>query len=320
MVKYMKSNKKKKIKTFFRILRNWLIILLIFILGLCYVFRNQIIDYYNKCKSKKDISAQLTELTNGDNPDKLLQVHFIDVGQGDATLITYDGYAMLIDAGDNTQGTAIQKYLLDNNIDKLDYVIGTHPDADHIGGLDVIIYKFNCEHIIMPNISKDTKSYQDVILAIEKRNYELLYPVSGSEFYMGEVKFTILSPKEEEYEDINDYSVVLKMEYGDISFIFAGDAGYMAMEDILDREYNLDCDVYKVAHHGSADSYNVAFLDEMSPLYMVISCGVDNDYNHPHKEIVEYIDNNNIDFYRTDEQGNIVFYTDGAKIACITEK
>ena len=116
-----------------------IISLLCFVVAIGLMFHRQILEAYNKFKKDKDISAELTELNNGENPEKLLQVHFIDVGQGDATLITYDGHAILIDGGDNSKGTAIQKYLMDNGIEKLDYVIGTHPDADHIGGLDVII-------------------------------------------------------------------------------------------------------------------------------------------------------------------------------------
>lgn len=297
-----------------------IISLLCFVVAIGLMFHRQILEAYNKFKKDKDISAELTELNNGENPEKLLQVHFIDVGQGDATLITYDGHAMLIDGGDNSKGTAIQKYLMDNGIEKLDYVIGTHPDADHIGGLDVIIYKFNCDNIIMPDVGKDTKSYEDLIMSIEEKDYEIINPKEDMKLYMGDVEFTVLSPnKDKTYEDINDYSIVLRMEYKDISFIFAGDAGKLVMEDILTKDVELDCDVYKVAHHGSADSYCEDFYNKMSPAYMIISCGKDNDYNHPHKEIMDYIDKNNIITYRTDQNGDIVAYTDGEKIAWITE-
>ena len=320
----MKSNNAKKkinkpgpIRKILNLFGGIFFVLVIFYI----VFHKDISEAIERYKERKNLSATLMELKDGDNPDKLLQVHYIDVGQGDATLITYDGHSMLIDGGDNTKGTYIQKYLMDLDINSLDYVIGTHPDADHIGGLDVIIYKFDCEHIIMPNVSKDTKSYTDVICSIEEKGYTIEEPISGEEFYLGDVRCTILAPlSDKQYDDVNDSSIVIKMEYKDVSFIFAGDVGTLPMDDIIYSGVDLDCDVYKAAHHGSADSYNEDFLKSMSPHYMIISCGMDNDYNHPHKEITDYGEKHNITMYRTDINGNIVIYSDGEKIACIPQK
>lgn len=279
------------------------------------------LDKQSKSEKRQDINADLEGLNYGENPSNLLQVHFIDVGQGDATLITYKGHAMLIDGGDNSKGTAIQYYLKEQGIEVLDYVVATHPDADHIGGLDVILYKFHCENVLMPTVSKDTQSYEDMMLSIDEKGYEVKHPYSGEEFYMEDIKFTVLSPESNrDYEDVNDYSIVLLMEYKDIEVVFAGDAGIDIMNDILKNHKDIEADVYKVAHHGSNDSLNEAFLEELGPLYSVISCGVDNDYGHPHDEVLDYMKENDISVYRTDENGDIILYSDGAKLSWCTEK
>lgn len=279
------------------------------------------LDKQSKNEKRQDINADLEGLNYGENPSNLLQVHFIDVGQGDATLITYKGHAMLIDGGDNFKGTAIQYYLKEQGIEVLDYVVATHPDADHIGGLDVILYKFHCENVLMPTVSKNTQSYEDMMLSIDEKGYEVMHPYSGEEFYMEDIKFTVLSPESNrDYEDVNDYSIVLLMEYKDIEVVFAGDAGIDVMNDILKNHKDIEADVYKVAHHGSNDSLNEAFLEELGPLYSVISCGVDNDYGHPHDEVLDYMKENDISVYRTDENGDIILYSDGAKLSWCTEK
>ncbi len=293
---------------------------IVLIAAVIILYKDEIKKHYQNNK-RDDISASLDNLDGGDNPDNLLQVHFIDVGQGDATLITYKGHAMLIDGGDNSKGTAIQYYLKEQGIEVLDYVVATHPDADHIGGLDVILYKFHCENVLMPTVSKDTQSYEDMMLSIDEKGYEVKHPYSGEEFYMEDIKFTVLSPESNrDYEDVNDYSIVLLMEYKDIEVIFAGDAGIDIMNDILKNHKDIEADVYKVAHHGSSDSLNEAFLEELGPLYSVISCGVDNDYGHPHDEVLDYMKENDISVYRTDENGDIILYSDGAKLSWYTEK
>ncbi len=275
----------------------------------------------SKNEKRQDVNADLEGLNYGENSSNLLQVHFIDVGQGDATLITYKGHSMLIDGGDNSKGTAVQYYLKEQGIEVLDYVVATHPDADHIGGLDVIIYKFDCENILMPAVSKDTQSYEDMMLSIDEKGYEVKHPYSGEEFYMEDIKFTVLSPENDtEYEDVNDYSIVLLMEYKDIEVVFAGDAGIDIMNDIVKNHKDIETDVYKVAHHGSADSLNEGFLEELEPLYSVVSCGIDNDYGHPHDELLAYMKDNDISVYRTDENGDIILYTDGDKLSWYTEK
>ena len=156
-------------------------------------------------------------------PDGQMTVHFIDVGQGDSILIQCGTHAMLIDAGDNSCGTKVQAYLENKGVAKLDYVIGTHPDSDHIGGLDVIIYKFDCENVMMPDCEKRTNTYRDVISAMKEKNYINTLPEVGKKYKLGDAEFTILAPSKK-YEDANNNSISIILQYGDRRFLFTGDA------------------------------------------------------------------------------------------------
>ncbi len=245
----------------------------------------------------------------------LLQVHFIDVGQGDATLITCKGHAMLIDAGDNSKGTAIQLYLKKQGVEKLDYLIGTHPDADHIGGLDVIITKFDCDIVMMPGIERDTASCRDVKMAMEYRGYKNTLPVPGTEYSLGDAVFTVIAPNREYGEDYNNASVGILLKFGNTGFVFTGDAESEAEEDMLQNGIDLKADVLKAGHHGSSDSTSEAFLDAVQPSCVVVSCGKDNDYGHPHKTVLNRLEERGITLYRTDEQGSIVAFSDGEKVS-----
>ena len=158
-------------------------------------------------------------------PEGMLEVHYIDVGQGDATLIKCGSHAMLIDGGNNNKGTTVQLYLKKQGVESLDYVIGTHPDADHIGGLDVIVYKYNCDTVIMPDYEKDTRTYQELVDVIHDKNMKITYPVVGEQYALGEAKFTIIAPNSNSYGgNANDYSVAILLEYGKNRFLFTGDA------------------------------------------------------------------------------------------------
>lgn len=244
-----------------------------------------------------------------------LEVHFIDVGQGDSTLIVCDGETLLIDAGDNDKGTTVQLYLQKQGITELDYVIGTHTDADHIGGMDVVLYKFDCKTILMPDVTTDTRTYEDVINTIKTKYYKITYPVVGTEYELGDAKFTIIAPVNYNYgSNKNNYSITILLEHGENRFLFAGDAEEEAEIDILDSGANIEADCYKVSHHGSSTSTSEKFLNAISPEYAVISCGKDNDYGHPHDEVMEALKNSGATIYRTDEQGSIVAVSDGKNI------
>lgn len=242
-----------------------------------------------------------------------LTVHFLDIGQGDCTLLTQGEHAMLIDAGDNDQGTKVQSYLEYLGISSLDYLVLTHPDADHIGGADVVIYKFDCNTILMPERKADTRTYDDVIQAMKSKNYTAIHPEVGDNYAFGESSFTILSPARN-YEDSNDCSIVLRLTHGGNTFLFTGDAEEEAENDMLASGMDLSADVLKVGHHGSHTSTSDAFLDAVSPTYAVISCETGNSYGHPHAETLNKLRAAGVQLFRTDDQGTITVTSDGSTL------
>lgn len=248
-------------------------------------------------------------------PEGTLEVHYIDVGQGDATLIKCGSHAMLIDGGNNNKGTTVQLYLKKQGVESLDYVIGTHPDADHIGGLDVIVYKYNCDTVIMPDYEKDTKTYQELVDVIHDKNMKITYPVVGEQYALGEAKFTIIAPNSNSYGgNANDYSVAILLEYGKNRFLFTGDAEEASEAEMLTNGIDISADVYKVAHHGSRSASTQEFLNAVHPKYAVISCGEGNSYGHPHAEVLNRLRSIGVEVFRTDEQGSIIASSDGENI------
>ena len=212
-----------------------------------------------------------------------MEVHFMDVGQGDATLVTCGGHAMLIDAGDDSKGTAIQNYLQKQKITKLDYLVLTHPDADHIGGAPVIITKFDIGKVFVSNFEKDNKTYQKLIQSLDDKRMKPLTPAVNSKYTLGTADITILAPGKT-YDNPNDASIALLLKNGTRSFLFTGDAGEDAETDILETGIDISADVYKVGHHGSKYSTSKDFFEAVDPFYAVISCGEGNSYGHPHAE------------------------------------
>lgn len=245
--------------------------------------------------------------------DQTLKVHFLDVGQGDCTLISIDGHYLLIDAGDNNKGTAVQNYLQKQGVEYIDYFILTHPDADHIGGADVIITKFDVGMVIMPDCEKDTATYRDVVSAMEYRYIAPTYPVVGTEYSLGDASFVILAPQNS-YEDVNANSVVIKLTYGEDSFLFVGDCEEEEENEILESGQDISADVLKVGHHGSKSSSGEEFVSAVSPTYAVISCGEGNEYGHPHAKTLNTLRAAGVLLYRTDEQGTIIAKSNGAGI------
>ena len=242
-----------------------------------------------------------------------LQVHFIDVGQGDSTLVICGSDAMLIDAGDNNKGTTVQLYLQNQSIENLTYLIGTHPDSDHIGGLDVIMTKFDCDTVIMPDAASDTATYRDVIDAMDYRYYKNTLPHVGDIYSLGDAQFIIIAPNGE-YTDDNNASVGIKLVHGNNVFLFTGDAETEAEADILQNGIDLKADVLHAGHHGSSTSCSQDFIREVSPAYAVISCGKENPYGHPHEQTLAVLKEHGVQIFRTDEQGSIVAVSDGTSI------
>ena len=260
-------------------------------------------------------NPQRSAKPSADTPEitEPLDIHFLDVGQGDSTLLLCGGEAMLIDAGGNDQGTKVQSYLLKQGVEELKYVVCTHPDEDHIGGMDVILYKFDCGTIFMTEEERDTDTYRDVVDTMWQRGYERTLPVVGEQYTLGDALFTILGPASLG-SDSNDNSIALLLTHGDNSFLFTGDAGEEEEAVIVDSGISLDADVYKVGHHGSRTSTSEQLLEAVSPAYAVISCREGNSYGHPHAETMNHLRAMGVQVFRTDEQGSIVLSSDGSEI------
>jgi competence protein ComEC len=246
---------------------------------------------------------------------KSLEVHFIDVGQADAILVKVPtGENMLIDAGNNADGDLVKSYLKDQDIITLDVVVGTHPHEDHIGGLDTVINSFNIGKVYMPQVMHTTKTYEDVLIAIGNKGLKVTKYKAGDVFNLGSAKCTILAPNSDSYEDLNNYSIVIRLDYGQTSFLFTGDAEDVSENEILAKKYGIKADVLKVGHHGSTSSTSPAFLKAVSPKYAVISVEKDNQYGHPDSIILNRLNTFGSEIYRTDDSGTIIAISDGKSI------
>lgn len=246
-----------------------------------------------------------------------VSVHFIDVGQGDCTLIDYGEIEILIDAGNNWNGDDICAYIDDKIDEKLNIMIATHPDADHIGGLDVVLDNFEVQYIIDCGKEHTSKTYKDYILAAKnEENAQFLYD-KDMVFQLGEgVTLTIIETVDN-HSDNNQNSIVCQLDVLNTSFLFMADAETEIEHEFIDKFERID--VLKAGHHGSSTSSSNYFLDIVDPTYAVISCGFDNKYGHPHKEVLDRFNENNIFVYRTDLQGTIIATTNGTDIWFNTE-
>lgn len=257
--------------------------------------------------------AKSTNTKESSTASDIMEVHYINVDQGDATLIKCGNTSILIDAGDNNKGTALWQYLIKQNIKNLSALILTHPDSDHIGGADVIITKFNVEKVFMSPFTKDNRTYEDVINALKYKNIKWETPKTGSSYILGNISIDILGPVKT-YSDPNNSSIALLITHGNNKFLFTGDALEEAESDIIKSKADISCTVYKAGHHGSRTSSSNKFLKAASPEYAVISCEEGNSYGHPHSEVLNRFRSMGVKVFRTDEQGTIVVESDGESL------
>ena len=243
-----------------------------------------------------------------------LYVHYIDVGQGDIELICCGGEYMLIDAGEPSAADAVVEYLSSRGIEKLEYVVCSHAHADHCGGLDAVVENFEVGTVFTSPYAGSTPSYEIFTEAVENNGLELTVPTLGESFSLGEAKFEFIGPLEE-YDNLNDDSLVMRLEYGDTSFLFTGDMTSKAERDLLEDGANVKCDVLKVGHHGSSGSSSYRFLYEAQPKIAVISCEAGNSYGHPHEEALSRLNDADVQIYRTDLEGSVVIFSDGMEVS-----
>ena len=253
------------------------------------------------------------------------QIYYIDVGQGDSELIRLkekdgDSFDILIDAGTRSTKQELSDYLRQLGVQDIDILIGTHPHEDHIGGMAQIIQDFPVNALYLPETSDDmtptTKTYENLLNAVEEKNLSVYAGKAGQTILDSEnVSMTILSPFGTDYKDLNLYSIVTRLTVGNTSFLFEGDAEMENEEEILESNADISCDVIKLGHHGSSTSSLEEYIKAAAPEDAVISCGIDNDYGHPHKETLDLMEKLGINIYRTDQQKTLLAKTDGNNIS-----
>lgn len=251
--------------------------------------------------------------------DGNLTAYFIDVGQGDSILlVTPDRKTMLIDGGSKSKGPIITSFIRNLGFSKLDYVVNTNPDADHIGGLIYTIQKLKPTLIIDNGLEKDTETYREYKTLLTNNTHKIIYYDSPFDFGEG-ILFSFIVPYDDGQgysKEVNDNSVIIKVSYKDVTYLLMGDCSEECESRIEDSD--LDADVLKVAHHGSCSSSTLFFLDGVTPKISVIQSGENNQYGHPCPDVLDRLKNSEI--YRNDLDGNIMVTTDGYNIAALSTK
>lgn len=264
------------------------------------------------CSTSQTINNNKSNIDN----KNIIKVNYIDVGQGDSILVQVNGKNLLIDAGPNESTDKLMSYLNKQNIKKLDYIITTHPHEDHIGAMDSVIKKYDIGEFYAPKKTTTTKTFENMINALKSKNIKINVAKAGVKLNLGDnVQCEMLAPNSNNYENLNNYSAVIKITYGKSKFLFTGDAEKLSEKEMLNKNYDLSSDVLKLGHHGSSSSSSKEFLDKVSPKIAVISLGKNNDYGHPHKETTTELKKRNIQTYRTDVDGSVVLISDGKNIS-----
>ncbi|MDD2955205.1 MAG: ComEC/Rec2 family competence protein [Oscillospiraceae bacterium] len=268
-------------------------------------------------------AAELTDTPPKTDGDAVV-MRVLDVGQGESVLIQTKEKNVLIDAAEKGEAPGIISYLEECGVKKLDLVIATHPHADHIGGMAGVLEAIPADEVIMPKLPRSmtptTSAYTKMLAAIEDGGCKATYAQPGMQYDLGSGAVLIVEGPVDSYDDLNSWSVVSRVVYGSTAFLVTGDAEKDAEEDLVASGADLSADVLVLGHHGSSTSSCQSFLNAVKPRYAAITCGLDNDYGHPHAETVERLDKMGIEYYRTDLQGAITFQSDGTDITVAIAK
>ena len=256
----------------------------------------------------KDPKEEKEQLVDNDNT---LKIYYLDVGQADSILIDSNNEYMLIDGGNNNDGPLLVKYFQELGIKDIKYIVGTHPHEDHIGGIDEVINNFNINQIFIPDAITTTKTFEDLLDSIERKNLTFTVPTINNTYTLGESIIKIIYTGTDT-SDLNNSSIILKLTYKKTSYLFTGDATNITEKKILNKD--IKSDVLKIGHHGSKYSSTENFIKKVNPKYAIISVGKENKYGHPNIETINLLKKYNIKTYRTDELGTILLTSDGNNI------
>ena len=243
-----------------------------------------------------------------------MKVHFLDVGQGLSILAQSEGKTMIYDGGDRKTSRFVVSYLKEHGVSKIDYLISSHYDADHMTGLIGCLNAFDVKNVISSNYVHTSKLYQSFVKAVKADGLKMQHPAVGKTYKFGRGSFEILAPKTIEAKGSNNNSVAIKLMNGENSFVFTGDAEHESEAAMCNSGIDLSCDVLVPGHHGSATATSWDFLQKTVPEYAVISCGTNNKYGHPDKDTMDKLQSMDIQVYRTDKQGTIVVTSDGTNL------
>lgn len=252
--------------------------------------------------------------------DEGLSVWFLDVGQGDAAFLSCGGSTMLIDGGTSKYSDFIYSWLKQHQISDLTYIVSSHPDEDHIGGLSGALHAAHAEHALSPVAEDSSTGFQNFRRFLAEQGTEIEVPEAGSTFSFGDAEVEVLGPVDRTAPETNNLSLVLRIAYGNTSFLFTGDMEDREEADLLAGTSELRSTVLKVSHHGSANGTTYSFLYAVDPEYAVLSVGKDNPYGHPSEKVMDLLSSAGICIYRTDEMGTIHAESDGMKVTFHTEK
>ena len=248
-----------------------------------------------------------------------LEVHYIDVGQADSALLLCGGESMLIDGGNVADSDLVVAYLADQGVEELDYVVCTHAHEDHVGGLAGALSQYPAGEVLSPVTEYDSQAFGNFLKYTQEQGLSLTVPEPGDTWTVGTAAVTVLGPVRD-YDDTNNTSIVLRVDFGETSFLFTGDMERSAEEDLLESGAWLEADVLKVGHHGSDTSTSYPFLREVDPDYAVISVGENNDYGHPSEDTLSRLRDDDVTVYRTDLQGDVVCTSDGTSLTFTVER